>query len=378
MSTVRIEKYTMPAANLGQENPLPMLNPRLSATAGRAVDDSVPHGDRMYFGYGLDAGWLPHRGQDDYDRNRVNRDFVALILENEVLQATVLPEVGGRLWSLVHKPTGRELLHVNPVFQPANLGVRGAWVAGGVEWNACVYGHSPYNCSSMFAALVEDQHVGHVLRLYEWDRTRCVPYQLDFSLPNGSQFLFVRVRLVNPHSQTIPMYWWSNIAVPESPDVRVIVPAETAYTYEYGSQVRAVTVPQQHDLDITYSTNIPYASDYFFRIPDGARPWIAALDRDGRGLVQTSTARQIGRKLFAWGTQPGGRRWQEFLSMPGHAYLEIQAGLSRTQLECSPMPAGGQWEWTEAFGLMEADPGKVHGSDWKAAISDVDGRLQRS
>ena len=54
-----------------------------------------------------------------------------------------------------------------------------------------------------------------------------MPYQLDFSLPDGSQFLFVRVRLVNPHSQTIPMYWWSNIAVPESPDVRVVVPAET-------------------------------------------------------------------------------------------------------------------------------------------------------
>ena len=378
MSSFRIDKYTMPAANLGPENPLPMLNPRLSATAGRAVDDSVPHSDRTYFGYGLDAGWLPHRGQDDYDRNRTNRDFVALILENEFLQATILPEIGGRLWSLVHKPTGRELLHVNPVFQPANLGVRGAWVAGGVEWNACVYGHSPYNCSSMFAALVEDEHAGNVVRLYEWDRTRCVPYQLDFSLPDGSQFLFVRVRLSNPHSQTIPMYWWSNIAVPESPDVRVVVPAETAYTYEYWSQVHAVSVPEHHDLDITYSTNIPYASDYFFRIPDGARPWIAALDRNGRGLVQTSTARQIGRKLFAWGTQPGGRRWQEFLSTPGHAYLEIQAGLSRTQLECSPMPAGAQWEWTEAYGLMEADPSKVHGSDWKAAVGDIGARLQRS
>jgi hypothetical protein len=378
MSTVRIEKYTMPAASLGPENPLPMLNPRLSATAGRAVDDSVPHDDRTYFGYGLDAGWLPHRGQDDYDRNRVDRNFGALILENNFLKATILPEIGGRLWSLVHKPTGRELLHVNPVFQPANLGVRGAWVAGGVEWNACVYGHSPYNCSSMFAALVEDEQAGNVLRLYEWDRTRCVPYQLDFSLPNGSQFLFVRVRLTNPHSQTIPMYWWSNIAVPESPDVRVIVPAERAYTYEYWSQVHAVSVPQHQNLDITYSTNLAYASDYFFRIPEGARTWIAALDHDGRGLIQTSTARQIGRKLFAWGTQPGGRRWQEFLSTPAHAYLEIQAGLSRTQLECSPMPAGAQWEWTEAYGLMEADPDKVHGPNWKAAVNDVAGRLQRS
>src|SRR6188508_2716459 len=100
MSTVRVEKYTMPAANLGQENPLPMLHPRLSATAGGDVDESVPLADRKFFGYGLDAGWLPHRGQDNYDRNRANRDFVALILENEFLRATILPEVGGRLWSL--------------------------------------------------------------------------------------------------------------------------------------------------------------------------------------------------------------------------------------------------------------------------------------
>jgi tetratricopeptide (TPR) repeat protein len=378
MSTVRIEKYTMPAANLGQENPLPMLNPRLSATAGGEVDENVPIEDRKSFGYGLDAGWLPHRGQDNYDRNRANRDFVALVLENEFLRATLLPEVGGRLWSLVHKPTGRELLFVNPVFQPANLAVRGAWVTGGVEWNACVYGHSPYTCSSLYAAEVAHKQAGEILRLYEWDRTRCVPFQLDFSLPDGSPFLFVRIRLVNPHAHTIPMYWWSNITVPESPDVRVIAPAERAYTYEYWGTVRAVSIPQHRDLDITYSTNIPYGADYFLRIPDGARPWIAALDRDGRGLIQTSTARQIGRKLFAWGTQAGGRRWKEFLSAPGRAYLEIQAGLSRTQMECAPMPAGAKWEWTEAYGLMEADPRKVHGSNWGAAVGEVADRLERN
>jgi len=38
------------------------------------------------------------------------------------MRATFLLELGGRLWSLVHTPTGRELLHVNPIFQPGNLG----------------------------------------------------------------------------------------------------------------------------------------------------------------------------------------------------------------------------------------------------------------
>jgi hypothetical protein len=366
----------MPAASLGGENPLPMLAPRLSATANGEADDTVPADDRKFFGYGVDAGWLPHRGQDDYDRSRSIRDFVALVLENDFLRATFLPEVGGRLWSLVHKPLGRELLFANPAFQPGNLAVRGAWVTGGVEWNACVYGHAPHTCSPLFAALVEDPQFGPVLRMYEWDRTRCTPFQLDFLLPAGSPLLFVRVRLTNPHDATIPMYWWSNIAVSASPDVRVIAPAKRAYTYDYWGPVKAVGVPHDGELDLTYPSNIPYGADYFFRIPNGSRPWITALDQDGRGPIQTSTSRQAGRKLFAWGSQSGGDRWQDFLSTPGQRFFEIQAGLSRTQLECAPMPPHAEWEWMEAYGLMEADPRKVHGRDWNAAVDEVDGQLE--
>ncbi len=377
MSSLRVDTLTMPAANLGGENPLPMLAPRLSATASGEADASVPLEDRKYFGYGLNDGWMPHRGQDDYDRSRTDRDFIAIVLENEFLRATFLPEVGGRLWSLVHKPSERDLLFANPVFQPGNLAVRGAWVTGGVEWNACVYGHAPHTCSPLFAAVVEDPEFGSVLRLYEWDRTRCVPFQLDFLLPEGSPLLFVRVRLTNPHSTTIPMYWWSNMAVPASPDVRVIAPASEAYTYDYWGPVKAVGVPRDGALDLTYPTNIPYAADYFFKVADGARPWITAIDEQGRGLVQTSTDRQVGRKLFAWGSQSGGDRWQDFLSTPGQRYFEIQAGLARTQLECTPMPPGAQWEWMEAYGLMETDPSQIHGGDWNAAVEEVDSRLER-
>ena len=378
MSSLRVEYLSMPAATLGPENPLPMLSPRLSATAGAELDPSVPVEDAEFFGYGLDAGWMPHRGLDDYDRVRVDRKFLALVLENEFLRATILPEVGGRLWSLVHKPTGRELLFVNPVFQPANLAVRGAWVTGGVEWNPCVYGHSPFTCSSLFAAAFEDVYGGESLRIYEWDRTRRVPFQIDFSLPAASQYLLVRVRLVNPHDETVPMYWWSNITIAESPNTRVIVPAEHAYTYEYWGPVKAVAIPQHKNIDVSYPSNIPYGADYFFRIADGARPWIAALDQSGVGIVHTSTSRQMGRKLFAWGSEPGGRRWQEFLSTPEHAYFEIQAGLARTQMECLPMPPRAEWEWMEAYGLIETNAEKTHGRDWSAAVDEVSDRLECS
>ena len=71
--------------------------------------------------WGMDYGPLPYRLQADYDRGREVRSFTAAVLENDRLIATFLPECGGRLWSLFHKPTNRELLYVNPVFQPGNL-----------------------------------------------------------------------------------------------------------------------------------------------------------------------------------------------------------------------------------------------------------------
>ncbi|MBZ0295092.1 MAG: tetratricopeptide repeat protein [Anaerolineae bacterium] len=93
-------------------------------------------------------------------------------------------------------------------------------------------------------------------------------------------------------------------------------------------------------------------------------------------MIQTSTEKLRGRKLFLWGSGSGGRRWQEFLSVPGQAYLEIQAGLARTQLEHVPMPPRTEWRWLEAYGLMQGDAATIQGSDWSAAVGEVDSRLE--
>jgi tetratricopeptide (TPR) repeat protein len=348
MSELRIETYKMPSAELGSENPLP------------AFDIC-----------------LPHRLQDNYDRNKKERDFKVVVLENEILRATFLIELGGRLWSLIHKPTGKELLYVNPVFQPGNLAIRNAWFSGGVEWNIVTIGHTTHTCSPLFVASLKDNDGTPVLRMYEWDRVRLVPYQIDAFLPDGSEFLFVRMKIVNPNDQEIPMYWWSNIAVPELPKGRVLVPAEQAYRYGYEGKMTLVPIPYLEDIDQSYPTNFYRSADNFFCIEQGRQPWISSLDENGEGLVQTSTSRLKGRKLFVWGMGPGGRHWQEFLSVPNSQYIEIQAGLARTQSEYIQMPANTEWSWLEAYGLMQADPSIVHGNDWKSAYEHVDNKLKK-
>jgi hypothetical protein len=372
MSQLAIESYIIPAAVLGGENLLTPLHAYETASATGAKASEADYPDK-----GWEASILPHHLQDQYGRCRQPRAFKTAVLENEHLRATFLLELGGRLWSLIHKPSGRELLYINSVFQPANLAVRDAWFSGGVEWNISIIGHNPFTCASLFAARVIDDDGTPMLRLYEWDRIRCVPFQIDCWLRDDLPFLLVRVRITNPHDYTIPMYWWSNIAVPERPGVRVLSPADQAFRHHYNGRLDEHDVPVYEGVDVTYPTNRRSAADLYFRIPEGHRPWITALDAEGGGLVHTSTNRLRGRKMFNWGMDAGGRHWQEFLAQRGEAYFEIQGGLAQTQGEYVPMPPGAEWCWLEAYGLMQANPKKVHGGDWQGACAEVEHELER-
>ncbi|WP_318307643.1 DUF5107 domain-containing protein [Amycolatopsis solani] len=368
MTTLHRTSLTLPAAELGPENPLPPLV-KPEAVASVSNVDELPADLAAGLAYGRLGTVLPCRLQDGYSRDRRDRELPALVLENDRLRATVLPSLGGRLWSLVHKPSGRELLYRNPVLQPANLALRDAWFAGGVEWNLGTTGHTTLTCAPMFAAEVACPDGTPVLRLWEWERTRDLPYQLDFWLPDGSEHLFVGVRIRNPHPHDVPVYWWSNTAVPQTASTRVLVPADQAWHYGYSGRLDLVDVPGE----LTYPARSGAAADYFFEVA-ADRPWIAAVDETGAGLGQASTARLRGRKLFLWGESAGGRHWQEWLA-PGAetGYLEIQAGLARTQLEHLRLPPGEAWDWLEAYGPVTADPAVVHGEDWRAATDAVTG-----
>ncbi|MQY12541.1 hypothetical protein SRB5_26760 [Streptomyces sp. RB5] len=379
-TTIRRTTLTLPGALLGPANPLPALRTldelhHLDAAAKR----DLPPDMARQIGYAPLRDTLPVRRLDGYGRRRTATEAEALVLENDRLRATVLPGLGGRLRSLYHKGLDRELLYVNPVLQYADFALAGAWFSGGVEWNLGATGHTTLTCAPMHAARVPAPDGGEMLRLWEWERLRDLPYQVDMWLPEDSDFLYVGVRVRNPHDEVKPVYWWSNIAVPESPDTRVLTPADEAWHFGYARTLDRVPVPSYDGTDVTYTTRSEYPADYFFELPDGERRWITALDADGRGLVQTSTDALRGRKLFLWGNGRGGSRWQRWLNGGTEGrYLEIQAGLARTQLEHIPLDPGGSFAWLEAYGPLAADPAAVHGGDWAAARGAVAGRLEEA
>jgi uncharacterized protein DUF5107 len=368
------ETLRLPVADLGELNPLPQLDGLLDPPF-ELDTTGLPDDMRDGIAYGRVDNLMPYMHQDGYGRDRRPGELRLVVLENDQLRADVVPELGGRVWSLVHKPTGRDLLYRNRVLQPANFGLRNAWFSGGLEWNIGTRGHSPTSCSPLYTAIVDSPDSAPMLRLWQWERLRGVAFQVDLWLEGELLLAYVRIR--NPNDRVTPMYWWSNIAVAETPDTRVLAPARTAYRTDYDGRLEQVGVPDAGGLDVTRPRSSDHAADLFFAIDDDVQPWLTALEADGYGLVQTSTARLAGRKLFVWGQSTGGRHWQEWLSGGGDPYLEIQAGLATTQYEHVPMPAGAEWSWVEAYGLAETDPAVTHGADWERAIAGVESEVRR-
>ncbi|MET4921905.1 DUF5107 domain-containing protein [Streptomyces sp. PSRA5] len=379
-TSVRRAVLTLPAAPLGPENPLPALRPldETHSIDERAKRD-LPRDMARQIGYEPLRTLLPVRVLDGYGRDRRPTELDTIVIENDRLRATVLPGLGGRIHSLRHKPTGRELLYSNPVFQPADFALNGAWFSGGIEWNIGATGHTTLSCAPLHAALVPAPDGGEMVRLWEWEPLRGLPFQVDLWLPDDSDFLHVGVRIRNPHQGPAPVYWWSNIAVPEDERTRVLAPAEEAWHFGYERSLRRVPVPEYGGVDRTYPLRGEHPADYFYEVPPDARKWITSLDADGHGLVQTSTDLLRGRKLFLWGAGRGGRRWQQWLTEPGTpGYAEIQAGLARTQLEHVKLDGHEDFSWLESYGPLEADPATVHGADWGAARAEVGDRLERA
>jgi len=367
-------------SRLGRANPLPQF--RLTRRADGSVQPHPslsPEETAGVFAWGSHP-ILPYLLQDDYDRSQAAGELPTLHIENDALRLTVYPTLGGRLASLYDRQAGREVLFDNPVFQPANLAVLNAWFSGGVEWNGLIPGHSPFTCAPVFAGLVQTGR-GTLVRLYEFERIREAVWQVDLYLPPDDGRVWVHGRLLNPNPYPIRAYWWTNVAVPLLPGTRVLAAAD--YCIEHvapDNHLEALPFPAAHGFDGSYPEYYGYAASVFFRPQRSAaplRPWLAALRADGYGLLHVSTPALPGRKMFVFGQHAGGRRWMDFLSLPGQgAYIEVQAGALPTQDQEFIIGPGAAYEWTECLAPFTADPAIVHHPDFDAAWHTIDALAQ--
>ncbi len=150
---VTVEKVLIPSASFFEDNPCPDIKNIAYIHAGFECSPRITEDEKRYLGKGMIETMLPYKIQDNYDRAREMKAHTVIVLENNLVRAEIMPAYGGRLRRIYDKVQKRELLYVNPVFQPGNLALRNAWFSGGVEFNVGIKGHNPLTCSPLCAHL---------------------------------------------------------------------------------------------------------------------------------------------------------------------------------------------------------------------------------
>jgi len=385
---ITIDKIKIKGSIPEKKNPLPMFRAQ-ERTAPCDYDETFTEEDKELFGYETGFRVLPYKMQDSYSRNREDLELKTVILENENLKAVFLADFGARLISLEDKLLNRELLFKNSVFQPANLSTRDAWFSGGIEWNIGQFGHSVLTCEPLFFAEMKDDDGNDFLRVYEYERNRKIYFSIDFHLPSGAKQLSAYVRIVNNNDLTVPMYWWTNIAVRENDNVRIFSESDQVLYIKPESTIKEGNIhkfgrgsieklPSLPGKDPSYPLNFDFSSEYFFQNPENCQsPWEAAVYNDGFTFYERSTSKLLYRKMFCWGNHRGGRNWCDYLSETGKGdYLEIQAGLAPTQVHGLKMPGKTTWDFTQIFGSANLDTIKKE-DRWNSAKSYVKNEIEK-
>lgn len=365
--SVSIKIMTIPGAPLEGVNPLPMFHNKSEVSVPARAD--FP--DKLKVGLGARTPILPYKVQDRYSRKRLPMKMKTIVMENEYLKAVFWPENGGRLYSLFDKVNNCELLMANPAYQPGNLAIRNAWLSGGIEWNFGTLGHHYFTCDHLYAAILKDENGCEFVRMYEYERNKCAVYQIDFHLPDGSPVLYAHVKVFNPFDEDTTTYWWTNIAIPEDGNTRVLSSTEMAIVFADGgvSYERVPDISLFPGKDLSYPHNASRSFDYFFQAPDNVRSaWEAGAYSDGTVFYDRATAPLLYHKMFCWGNHSAGNHWQEYLSEPGEGhYIEIQGGFARSQVHDKLFPARSSFEWTQCFGGLKLDAAQLHQESYPKA-----------
>jgi tetratricopeptide (TPR) repeat protein len=286
----------------------------------------------------------PYTMQDHLLRTKVDRTYKALFLENEYLKITCLPELGGRLHSVLDKTEGKEMFHLNHVIKPGMIALRAAFISGGVEWNAGPQGHTVTVCSPVDALPGENADGSAYLEISNQEMICRTRWTVRVTLHPGRSCLDEQVRISNPSDTLAPYYFWNCTAFANRPGTRFIYPMRLG-TDHFGRKFFAWPVHQGKDL--SWLKNYDAPSSVFAVGCD--QDFFGAYDVDAdRGIVATANHHELpGKKAWTWGNSDSGLVSQKNLTDDDGPYIEVQSGPLPTQADYGLLAPRDQIAWQE-------------------------------
>jgi tetratricopeptide (TPR) repeat protein len=287
----------------------------------------------------------PYPMLDNLKRTKEPRTYRTVVLENEYLRLTFLPELGGRVHEVIDKTTSQPMFYVNHVIKPGLIGQCGAWISGGIEWNTGPQGHTVSCIQPVDVVILPPEKDGsRSVAVGETERIYGTKWTVVVTLRPGRSFIEERIRIYNPTEHVRPYYFWNCTAVPNTKGFRFIYPMTLGT--DHGAE-RFFNWPIHEGKDLSRGTNYQDASSIFAWYCD--QDFFGSYNDDlDRGIVAYANHHQLpGKKAWTWGQGGFGKMHQIDLTDDDGPYNEVQTGPLLTQGEVGRLDPCEAVEWQE-------------------------------
>jgi lipopolysaccharide biosynthesis regulator YciM len=328
----------------------------------------------------------PNPPFDIYETNRFNYPYTlrtnltgvkadhawrAIFVENEYLKCTVLPDIGGHLYTCVDKISGQSMFYANPSIKKAKIGYRGAWAAFGVEYNFPV-SHNWVSMSPVDFAYAAHEDGSASVWVGNIDRVYGMQWSVELVLKPGSTLLEQRVTLYNRSDLRHRYYWWSNAAVQVWDDSQIEYPMQFTASHGFTEVSRWPIDSTGKDLSVIKNQTDGNVSRF---VHGSHEPFMAIWNpKIQTGVAHYAEYRELpAKKIWSWGVDAAGLEWRTALSDNKSAYVEVQAGLFRNQETYSFLDPGKTISFSEYWMPVRGTGGITRANKTGVVFFDANG-----
>jgi tetratricopeptide (TPR) repeat protein len=291
----------------------------------------------FYFGrnsQGAAGRVYPYPLYDSLTHVKTNKTYRIVWLENEYLRIGILPDIGGRLFEAVDKSNGYNFIYRQHVIKPALIGLIGAWISGGIEWNIPHHHRASTFLPAQYR-VETNAGGGGTVWVGELELRQRMRWAVGYTLHPGKSYLECSVRVLNRTPFPNTMLCFANVAVSVNSNYQVIYPPGTQYVTYHGKREFAswpVATGRYSGADFGAGTDVSWYSNHFSA--NSMFAWnyeddfFAGYDHGQQaGILSIADHRFVpGKKFWTWGNGPRGRMWDKILTDDDGPYIELMVG----------------------------------------------------
>lgn len=281
-------------------------------------------------------GVYPYMSYAETSARPVPKKYRFIVLENDHVKATICPDLGGKVYSLIHKPSGKEVLYVPDVIRYTRILPRFYFIAGGIEVSFPI-SHSPSQNETVLYKIDKAKD-----RIYvtcgEKELRFGMQWSVEYSLGINDNFLTQRVVFFNPGNSAYPWMSWSNAALPSAPDTRYNFPKGKVLSHS--SKLDTIDWEKQGPKT---ESDIKEMTGYFWKTKD-VNAFGAFTPSKGTGLYHIADEKiASGIKLWSYG-RADDSAWSVLSTAKHQTYIEIQGGpIGDQSIKLEMLPKQTRW-----------------------------------